>query len=72
MQLSTIVNNSTALTMSSREISELVESRHDSVMLTTERLTEKAVVSSTPSVETSHEGAGARSVEVYRVSFLSF
>ena len=59
MQLSTIVNNSTALTMSSREISELVESRHDSVKRTIERLTEKGVVSFTPSVETSHEGAGA-------------
>ena len=68
MQLSTIVNNSTTLTMSSREISELVESRHDSVKRTIERLTEKGVVSFTPSVETSHEGAGARSVEVYRVN----
>lgn len=72
MQLSTIVNNSTDLTMSSREISELVESRHDSVKRATERPTKKGVVSFTPSVETSHEGAGARSVEEYRVSFLSF
>ncbi len=67
MQLSTIANNNT-LTMSSREIAELVESRHDSVKRTIERLSEKGVVSFAPSVETSHEGAGARSVEVYRVT----
>ena len=66
MQISTITNN--ALTMSSREIAELVESRHDSVKRTIERLSEKGVVSFATSVETSHEGAGARSVEVYRVN----
>ncbi|MDE1011976.1 MAG: phage antirepressor KilAC domain-containing protein [Paraburkholderia fungorum] len=54
-------------TMSSREIAELVESRHDSVKRAIERLAEKGLVSFTPMVETSHEGAGARAVEVYRV-----
>ncbi len=68
MQISTIVNNNDNLTMSSREIAELVESRHDSVKRTIERLSEKGVVSFTSSLETSHEGAGARSVEVYRVN----
>lgn len=53
--------------MSSREIAELVEVRHDSVKRTMERLAEKGLISFTPSVETSHDGAGARPVEVYRV-----
>lgn len=57
----------TTLTMSSREIAELVESRHDSVKRAIERLAEKGIVSFTPSVETSHEGSGARDVEVYQV-----
>lgn len=56
------------LSMSSREIADLVGSRHDSVKRAMERLQEKAVVSFTPSVETSHEGAGARPVEVYLVN----
>jgi phage antirepressor YoqD-like protein len=54
--------------MSSIDISELVGSRHDSVKRTIERLQEKGVVSFTPSVETSHQGAGARPVEVYLVN----
>jgi phage regulator Rha-like protein len=54
--------------MSSQEIAELVGSRHDSVKRTIERLREKGVVSFTPSVETSHEGAGARPVEIYLVN----
>ncbi|WHS04304.1 regulatory protein [Pseudomonas phage PseuP_222] len=54
--------------MSSREIADLVNSRHDSVKRTIERLQEKGVVSFSPSVETSHEGAGARPVEVYLVN----
>jgi phage regulator Rha-like protein len=53
--------------MSSREIADLVESRHDSVKRTIERLAEKGVIRFTPTVETSHEGAGARDVEVYRI-----
>ena len=70
MQLSTIANNNNNdnLMMSSREIAELVESRHDNVKRTIERLSEKGVVSFTSSRETSHGGAGARSVEVYRVN----
>jgi anti-repressor protein len=62
------LNSKTELTMSSREIAELVESRHDSVKRTIERLTEKKLVSFTPSVETSHSGPGARNVEVYLVN----
>lgn len=55
------------LTMSSREIAELVESRHDNVKRTIERLAERGLVRFTPMEETSHEGAGARPVDVYRV-----
>lgn len=53
--------------MSSREIAELVESRHDSVKRSMETLRDKGIISFTPAVETSHEGAGARPVEVYFV-----
>lgn len=61
------VPSTAPITMSSREIAELVESRHDSVKRSIERLRDQGVVSFTPSVETSHEGAGARPVEVYLV-----
>lgn len=56
-----------ALTMSSREIAELLDTRHDSVKRTIERLAADGVIRFTPMVETSHEGAGARPVEVYSV-----
>lgn len=59
---------STCLTMSSREIADLVGSRHDSVKRAMERLQEKAIVSFSPSVETSHQGPGSRPVEVYLVN----
>lgn len=54
-------------TMSSREIAELVESRHDSVKRSMETLRDKGLISFTQSVETSHSGAGARPVDVYVV-----
>lgn len=57
----------TGLTMSSREIADILGSRHDSVKRAMERLREKGLIRFTPSVETSHEGAGAREVEVYLV-----
>lgn len=56
-----------APTMSSREIAELVESRHDSVKRAMERLMDRGLIRFTPTVETSHDGAGARPTEVYRV-----
>ena len=43
--------NSSALTMSSREIADLVESRHDSVKRTIERLQDKGLIQLTPMVE---------------------
>lgn len=44
-------------TMSSREIAELVESRHDNVKRTVERLAERAVITLPPLVETSFKDA---------------
>ena len=67
MQNAIIIETITNLTMSSREIAELVESRHDSVKRCIERLSDKGLVSFTPAVETSHEGSGARPVGVYSV-----
>lgn len=43
--------NSSVLTMSSREIADLVESRHDSVKRTIERLQDKGLIQLTPMVE---------------------
>lgn len=65
-QIALAVNN--AKTMSSRQIAIVVNSRHDSVKRTIERLAESGVISFTPMVETSHEGAGSRPVEVYAVN----
>lgn len=45
-----IVGNTVA-TMTSREIAELVDSRHDSVKRTVERLAEKGVISQPPLVD---------------------
>lgn len=65
---SLIIDPNHPATMSSREIADLVESRHDNVKRTMERLGERGIIRFTPLEETSHEGAGARSVEVYRVN----
>ena len=46
-----IIKDGDAVTMSSREIAELVESRHDSVKRTIERLAERKVIGSPPMVE---------------------
>ena len=43
--------NTSILTMSSREIADLVESRHDSVKRTIERLQDKGLIQLTPMVE---------------------
>ncbi|PST19743.1 hypothetical protein C7U61_14735 [Rhizobium sp. JAB6] len=54
--------------MSSREISDVVQKRHDNVKRTIETLAEKGLVRFTQFEETSHDGAGARPVEVYLVN----
>lgn len=54
-----------ALTMSSLEISELVESRHDSVKRTIERLAERGVIQLPPMVDVpNHLG---QTVSVYKL-----
>lgn len=58
--------NPTAM-MSSRDIGEVVQKRHDNVKRTIETLAGKGLIKFTQSEETSHEGAGARPVEVYLV-----
>lgn len=55
------------LTMSSREIAELVESRHDSVKLTIERLSTRGVIALPPLVEVPSAGPGPRLVGVYHL-----
>ena len=52
--------NPTIMTMSSREIAELVEARHDSVKRTIERCAEKGVFTLPPLVETSFRGIDGR------------
>ena len=57
-----------ALTMSSHEISELVESRHDSVKRAVERCAERGAISLPPLVEVKiQRERRAESVEVYRL-----
>lgn len=63
----TNITGSGPVTMSSRQIAELVEKRHDNVKRTIESLADKGLVSFTQSEETSHEGSGARPVDIYLV-----
>lgn len=65
MSLAVTPCSTTTPTMSSREIADLLESRHDSVKRSIERLSSQGIIRFTPTVETSHDGAGARPVEVY-------
>lgn len=62
-------NPADALTMSSREIAELVESRHDSVKRTIERCSERGVFTLPPMEETSFKGSDGRgqTVSVYKL-----
>lgn len=56
--------NQSTLTMSSREIAELVESRHDNVKVTMERLSEKGVITFTAMQEKSSGGRPGIAYEV--------
>lgn len=62
MQIST-----TAITMTSREIASLVDSRHDSVMRTIERLAERGAITLPPLVEVVNDGPGPFFVKQYSV-----
>lgn len=65
MSLAVATCSTNTPTMSSREIADLLESRHDSVKRSIERLSSQGIIRFTPTVGTSHDGAGARPVEVY-------
>lgn len=64
MQIATIGH---AATMSSLEISELVESNHADVRRSIERLSERGVIALTPLAEVSNPGPGPRFVKVYNL-----
>lgn len=55
------------LTMSSREIADLVECRHDSVKRAIERCAERRAITLPPLVEVSNAGPGPLKVEVYQL-----
>jgi phage regulator Rha-like protein len=65
--MNTLTERKDSATMSSREIAELVESRHDNVKRSMETLRDKGIISFTQFEETSHQGAGSRPVDVYLV-----
>lgn len=69
MQHQLVHSTDATLTMTSREIAELVESRHDSVKRTIERCAEKGVFTLPPLVETSFRGVDGRgqTVAVYHM-----
>lgn len=56
-----------SLTMDSRQIAELVESRHDDVKRSIQRLAEKGVITLPPLAEVSNDGPGPRTVSVYKL-----
>ena len=60
------LTNTTTLTMSSREIAELVEVRHDNVKRTIERLEAKGLITFTPMEEPTP--GGGKPVTVYHVN----
>lgn len=53
------------LTMSSREIADLLGARHDSVMRTIERLADRAVITLPPMVEVSSTGPGPKTIGMF-------
>jgi phage regulator Rha-like protein len=55
------------LTMSSREIADLVNSRHDKVKQSIERLAERGVIGLPPLGEVSNDGAGPKTISVYNL-----
>ncbi|MGO4416424.1 phage antirepressor KilAC domain-containing protein [Cupriavidus sp. KB_39] len=57
-----------AVTMSSREIAELVNSRHDKVKQSIERLASRGVITLPPMGEVSNDGPGPKTLAEYRVS----
>lgn len=65
--MSMLINATPNPTMTSKQIAVVVEKRHDNVKRTIETLSNQGVIRFTQIEETSHEGAGARPVQVYVV-----
>ncbi|SEL45301.1 Rha family transcriptional regulator [Halomonas daqiaonensis] len=63
--MTNVLTTTNALTMSSREIAELVESRHDKVKQSMERLAERGLITFTPVGEKS---TGGRPAVAYHVN----
>ena len=59
--------NSSVITMSSREIAELVNSRHDKVKQSVERLSERGVITLPPMGEVPNDGPGPKTVSIYNL-----
>lgn len=55
------------LTMSSREIADLVDSRHDDVKRSIERLADRGVITPPPLAEVSNTGPGPKTISVYLI-----
>ncbi|MDR3158600.1 MAG: phage antirepressor KilAC domain-containing protein [Zoogloeaceae bacterium] len=55
------------LTMSSREIADLVNSRHDKVKQSIERLAERGVIGLPPMGEVSNDGPGPKTISIYNL-----
>lgn len=66
--MNALVNATPVQTMTSRQIAIVVDKRHDNVKRTIESLSNQGVIRFTQIEETSHEGAGARPVQVYLVN----
>lgn len=66
MNAITIIESGT-LTMSSREIAILVESRHDDVKRSIERLSERGVITLPPLAEVPNDGPGPKFIKEYRL-----
>ncbi|MNU92732.1 Phage regulatory protein Rha [compost metagenome] len=66
--MNAMINGSPAVTMTSQEIADLVESRHDSVKRTIERLANQGVITLPPLVEVSNPGPGPKMIAVHQFS----
>lgn len=67
IQSALALTSTSTLTMSSREIADLVNSRHDDVKRSIARLSERGVITLPPMAEVSNEGAGPRMIQVYQL-----
>jgi phage antirepressor YoqD-like protein len=61
------ITSTTETTMSSREIADLVEKRHDNVLRTIENLTARGAIALPQSEEVPNDGPGPRTIGQYRI-----